>query len=156
MEKREFEARILASSIRYYRIAKAMLRNDADCEDAMQEAMLNAWKHLPSLKNHEYFDTWLCRILINECKRQIRRSRRKQTDPLLESYPAPQPPEPLLWEALQRLDSRYRLPLTMHHANGNTLEETARILGLPVSTVKWRVHRGKQLLSNLLEKENAL
>ncbi|MCL2810455.1 MAG: RNA polymerase sigma factor [Clostridia bacterium] len=156
MNPRDFEARIMAQATRYYRIAKSILGNDADCEDAMQEAMIKAWSNLRKLNNPQYFETWMCRILINECKTLLRRSKRRATIALSETIPLPEPPDPMVWEALQKIDIQHRVPLTLHHANGYTLQEAARILNLPVSTVKWRIHRGKQALSALLEKEMGL
>ena len=153
MNPGEFEARIMAAAPRYYRIAKAILRCDADCEDAMQEAMIKAWTNLRKLKDPNYFETWMCRILINECNTLLRRSKRRATVALSDAIPQPEPPDPMLWEALQRIGIQHRVPLVLHHANGYSLAEAARILNLPVSTVKWRIHRGKQMLSALLQKE---
>ena len=95
MEKSEFEARLLACSVRYYRVARSILQSDVDCEDAMQEAMIRAWSNLHKLKDTQYFDTWMCRILINECKSHIRQNRRP-TVSLNETIPQPEPPDPVL------------------------------------------------------------
>ena len=156
MDKNEFEAKILACSGRYYRIAKAILISDADCEDAMQEAMMKAWSRLAQLRTPDLFETWLCRILINECKAILRQRKRRPTDILQEAIPAPEPPDRVLWDALIKLDSRFRIPFTLHHADGYSLAETARILNLPVTTVKWRIHRARELLSGMVTKEDML
>jgi len=153
VNKEDFESKIMASSARYYRIAKSILSIDADCEDAMQEAMIKAWINLRALKNPEYFETWVCRILINECKSLLKQNSRNPTTYLSDSVPQPEPPDPMLWNALKGIPVRYRVPLTLHHANGYTLKDVARILNLPVSTVKWRIHQGKILLSALHKKE---
>lgn len=141
----------MACSARYYRVAKAILAVDADCEDAMQEAMVKAWTGLTRLRNEDHFETWLCRILINECRMMLRRRARAPVVQLPETLSTPEPPNQGLWDALQSLDMRYRIPLILHHADGYTLEETARILRLPVSTVKWRIRRGKEALLTRLK-----
>ena len=50
-----------------YRVAKGILKSDFDVADAIQEAIISAYKNIGSLKNEDYFKTWIIRILINEC-----------------------------------------------------------------------------------------
>lgn len=153
MERQEFEKRAMAQANRLHRIALSILTREQDCEDATQEALVKAYMNLKSLRQTEYFETWLTRILINECKSMLRRRRSHPSEELTEALPAPEPPDKGLWEALKRVDERYRLPLTLHHVEGYSLDETARLLRLPQSTIKWRIHQGKQQLSALLERE---
>ena len=156
MDKLEFERRVMAYRNKSYHIAKAILACEADCDDAMQEAMVNAWLNLSRLRTQDYFETWFCRILINECKKILRYHARHPEIAMNESIPEPVPPDPGLWTALRSLDARYRIPLVLHHVEGNTIKEIAEVLRLPASTVKWRIHQGKSLLHSQLRKEEAL
>lgn len=76
MDKQEFSRRVLAVEGRLYRISCGMLREPQDRLDAVQEAVLKAWQNLGRLRREEFFETWLTRILINECHRESRRMRR--------------------------------------------------------------------------------
>lgn len=73
MDKQEFTARVLAMEGRLYRISRGLLAEEQDRLDAAQEAVIRAWQNLSRLRHEEFFETWLTRILINEC-RNIQRS----------------------------------------------------------------------------------
>jgi RNA polymerase sigma-70 factor (ECF subfamily) len=150
LDQEEFSRRVLAARERLYRVAIAILSREADAEDAAQEALVKAWRALPGLREGKYFETWLIRILINECRR-TRRSRAKASlGEFPEGLPAPEPPAPALRDALEMLDEKYRLPLVLHHAEGYTLSETARLLRLPEGAVKWRIRKGAAKLKDIL------
>ena len=67
MTRETFSNLILDRESTLYRVAMSMLRNEKDCEDAVQTAVLTAFEKLGTLKHEEYFKTWLVRILINVC-----------------------------------------------------------------------------------------
>lgn len=67
LDKTTFINNILESEQTLYRISKSILGNDQDCEDAVNNAILKAYEKLDSLKEQQYFKTWLIRIVINEC-----------------------------------------------------------------------------------------
>ena len=71
MTKDDFSLKILECERTLYRIAMSMLKNETDCEDAVQMAILTAFEKLDTLKNEQYFKTWLVRILINVCNKQL-------------------------------------------------------------------------------------
>lgn len=73
MKKEELGELILASQDAMYHVAKTLLYNDADCADAIQEAIVKAFSKLDTLKKDAYGKTWLMRILINECYGIMRR-----------------------------------------------------------------------------------
>ena len=73
MDKQEFTVRVLAMEGRLYRISRGLLAEEQDRLDAAQEAVIRAWQNLSRLRHEEFFETWLTRILINEC-RNIQRS----------------------------------------------------------------------------------
>ena len=111
MDRERFIAEIEACSGMMYRVAWSILRNDADCEDALQEAALKAWEKRGKLRDERYFRTWLTRILINACYDTQRRRRR--TVPLDEvpEQAAASAPDPALALAVESAGERYVIPL---------------------------------------------
>ena len=152
MDEREFERRTRACKEKLFRICCAILPNAADREDAIQEALIKAWRGRDALRDESLFETWLVRIAINECRSVLRWRRRHETTELTEVIPTPEPPDPMLRDALFSLDVKLRLPLTLHYVEGYTLEETARLVGVPMGTLKHRLRRAKDALRAALEK----
>ena len=146
MDNQEFQDRVRACERRLYATAYLLLHVTADCEDAVQEAVLRAWQRLPGLQNPQFFETWLTRIVINECKSQLRRRSRRGETELSPRLAAPVSPEPELHAALTALKWNYRVVLTLKYIDGYTIEEIARILTLPRGTVASRLDHAKRLL----------
>ena len=146
MDNQEFQDRVRACERRLYATAYLLLHVTADCEDAVQEAVLRAWQRLPGLQNPQFFETWLTRIVINECKSQLRRRSRRGEAELSPQLAAPVSPEPELHAALTALKWKYRVVLTLKYIDGYTIEEIARILTLPRGTVASRLDQAKRLL----------
>ncbi len=154
MDEREFERRARACTRKLFRICYTILPDSADREDAIQEALIKAWRKRGALREEAYFETWLVRIAINECWTVLRRRKRNATMELLESVPAPDAelPDPALWDALRRLDGKLRLPLVLHYCEGYTMEETAKLAGVPLGTLKYRLKQARARLRDELEK----
>ncbi len=156
MDKSTFNERVRALEGRMYRVARSMLRSDEDAADALQSAVLSAWKKLLSLREEEKFDGWMTRIVVNCCRDVQRTYKRRpretdiQTTPLIDETP---PPDIDLRDALQALDEKYRLPVLMHHMDGLSVKEVSSVLRLPVATVKWRIHEGLKRLRQTLSEE---
>ena len=146
MDNQEFQDRVRACERMLYATAYLLLHVTADCEDAVQEAVLRAWQRLPGLQNPQFFETWLTRIVINECKSQLRRRSRRGETELSPRLAAPVSPEPELHAALTALKWKYRVVLTLKYIDGYTIEEIARILTLPRGTVASRLDQAKRLL----------
>ncbi len=136
MDRIEFSRRADACAEGLFRASWCILQNEADCEDAVQEALLIAWKNLPKLRHEEYFETWLTRILVNESRRLLRQRKAHSDIPLDEAHGFESPTDPMLGDALQSIGPRYALPLVLKHISGYTGAEIARILQIPLSTVK--------------------
>ena len=145
MDKATFTVRLEQLTDTLFRVAWAILYNEEDCRDAMQEAALKAWQHRAKLRSEAYFGTWVTRILINECH-TIRRKRKRLVplDMLPES--SSPPPDPALGMALRALPEHLRLPLTLHYAEGFDYARIAETLRLPQATVRGRIARAKQQL----------
>ena len=101
---------------------------------------------------------WLMRILIDECKMLLRRRRAHRESALTgaeEDFRVPDAPPGAeeMRAALRALEEKYRLPLLLHLAEGFEVVEVARMLRLSQEAVKWRIHKGRQLLRAALEQE---
>lgn len=151
MNQQEFSERVRACTPRLWRISYAILRNGADCDDALQESLLRAWRHMSALKDAALFETWLTRILINESRRLLQRRARHAPNAL--SLPADEPPAEnrALHDALQMLPPRERIPIVLHYMEGYRAREIAEMLSLPETMVKWRLRAGRQRLKAELE-----
>lgn len=151
MDESAFTERTRACADRLFRISYLILRNEADCEDAMQEALMKAWSHLGSLKEQKLFETWLTRILINECKRLARKRAKRMEGELPDALATPEPKDKELRDAIRALPMKYRLPLILHHLAGYTQEEVSVILKAPLPATKSRLHRARKQLRAELE-----
>ena len=152
MNDRDYSLRVRAMERRLYRISRAILFNDADCADAIQEAVFRGWMKKGSLRDEALFETWIIRILINEC-RNILRKRKIAPLPLENAIIAgtDAPDEGLhLRQALSRLPEKYRMPLLLHHLEGYGLADIARMLDLPQPLVKSRLHQARGALRRIL------
>ena len=151
MSEADFSARAMAMQRQLYRAAFAILGRDADCEDAVQDALMRAWSRLGSLREPKYFETWLMRILINVCRTM--RKKRPLTAELPASLAAAASPDPQLWSALAALPDAVRLCMVLHYNDGFSVEEVAKMTGSPQGTVKWRLHKGRAALRLALGEE---
>ena len=88
MDAATFSREATACQRLLYHICWAMMHNEADCADAVQEALLRAWQRRESLRDPEAFRPWLCRITANVCKDMLRRQHRRQMVPLSENLAA--------------------------------------------------------------------
>jgi RNA polymerase sigma-70 factor (ECF subfamily) len=156
-----------------YRNARRLLRNSADAEDAVQDALLAAYTHLDQFKGQAQMSSWLTAILLNRARMQLRVRRRHIHVSIDE--PIGEVETPSLSERLadHRLnpeeecnDSELSARLTHFHTqlsptlrrtfqlrdiDGLTIQETARILGIPTGTVKARSARARQKLKDLMQ-----
>jgi RNA polymerase sigma-70 factor (ECF subfamily) len=153
MDKQEFTDRVVACERKLFRIAYLTLGGYAHCEDAVQEALVKAWANRRALRNPVYFETWLIRILINECRNLQRRSCAMPTTALPENMTLPDPPDTALRDALGALNAKHRMPILLHHLEGYTVRETASILQATPGVVRWRLEQGKRELRKLLSDE---
>lgn len=134
-----------------YRVSRSILHSDADCCDAVQEALSRAWQHRDSVQE-AYFRTWLTRILINECY-SIGRRRARETPvyELPEQEATPDRDTDIdLREAIRSLKEPARLVLTLHYLEGFSLREIAQMQRVPLGTVKYRIVHARRALKKAL------
>ena len=153
MTNEEFVKQISESEKSLYRVAKSILKNDEDCADAIQNAVLKAFHNIGTLKQEKYFRTWLTRILINECY-QIVRERKEQVpyEEYMENW-VDSSEYSEVFTALMELEEKYRIPFTLHYVEGYSIKEISKILGTSISNVKIRVFRARTKLQERLEGE---
>ncbi len=152
MDRAFFIAEIETCSDMMYRVAWSILRNEADVQDALQDAVLKAWEKRDKLCEEKYFRTWITRILINVCY-DIQRMHRKIVP--LDKIPVQSfsVPDPDLAMALEALPEKLRLPLVLCYSEGMTYEEAADVLRIPMTTLRGRLRRGKKELRKELDAE---
>ncbi|MCR4677762.1 MAG: sigma-70 family RNA polymerase sigma factor [Lachnospiraceae bacterium] len=149
MTKEQFGELIMTNKESLYRVAKSILRNDDDCADAIEEAIVKGFENLRSLKKDEFAKTWLIRILLNECY-SIYRFKQKYADDLPEqSYDSDDYSD--LHEALYKLNDKQRLAVSLHYLDGYSIREVARILKTSEAAVKMNLSRARKLLKGYLE-----
>ena len=154
MDEKTLETAILRLEPKLYRTAYAILWNDADVADAMQESIIKAWRKLRSLRDDSRFDAWVTRILINECRNCQRHKHNVISfDEAIGEATTETPVDLGLQDALRRLPEPLRLPLLLHHMNGYSLKDISSMLRLPVSTLKGRLYEARKQLKALLDKE---
>jgi RNA polymerase sigma-70 factor (ECF subfamily) len=149
-----------------YRLASAILGSQAAAAAATQNALLAAWRELPNLRDLDRFDAWFHRILVNECRMQVRHQSRQHEVEVAETRQDPERSDPravdastlqlvevldLLDGAFERLEADDRAMVVLHHLEGRPLAEIASLLHMPVGTVKWRLHQARGVLQHALE-----
>lgn len=137
------------SATRLERAARLILRDPELARDAVQEALIRAWRDLRGLRDPERFDAWLHRLTVNACLDIARRRRRRVIEVALDPIDAPVTADPghavadreVVDAALRRLDESGRAIVVLHYYLGMSLTDVAATLGIPTGTVKSRLHR---------------
>lgn len=147
MDRQEFAARTQALRQRLYRTAFLYLGREADALEAVDEAVYQALRGLGKLREAAYFETWLTRILINECHRELRRRKRLSGEEALPESAGPDAYDHLpLKDAVSRLPETLRAVVILRYFTGYTQSETAAALDIPQGTVATRQRRALELL----------
>lgn len=153
MTEHEFWCRVDNCKERLWRLGRMWLGSDWAAVDVLDEAVLRAYTALPKLRQPEYFETWLTRILINECKRELKRRRREQAAEHLPEQVAEEGETLPLRQAIQALPDGLREVVLLRYFDGRTLEECGKILNIPRSTVHAREKKALKLLKLELSEE---
>lgn len=155
LDEQTFVREVEAMERTLYRVSRSLLASREECGDAVQEALAKAWEKRAQVQEG-YFRPWLMRIVINECHNIGRR--KKRVVPVAEVMggvsSAPDVPDDRLRTALNALPEKMRMPLVLHHLEGFTVAETARILHLPQGTVKSRLRLARERLRKEWEEWN--
>ena len=158
MTEQEYIRRAEALKQRLYRTAALYLGGESAAVDAVDEAVYKGFCAYQKLRQPEFFDTWLTRILINVCNSELRRRKRELSMDELPETAQEQFDALPLKEALRRLPKDLREVIVLRYFTGLTLEETAQALDIPRGTVSTRQKKALTLLRLELtdEKEDAV
>lgn len=128
-----------------YLTAKRFLHNSYDVADVMQETILISYRDIKKLKSPKYFNTWIYKILVNNCKKYLEKNNKLAYEEHDQSvnYSADKLE---LNELIGEIADTYKTPLILFYYNDLSLNEISEILDLPIGTVKSRLSRGRNLL----------
>jgi RNA polymerase sigma-70 factor (ECF subfamily) len=168
-DRTAFELLMRRNNRRVYRTIRAVLRDGAEVEDAMQEAYVSAFTHLDQFQGAARWSTWLCRIAYNEALARVRRGKRfvsidASSEAGMQETDTPRNPsvDPeraasdrelarVLEGAIDRLPDIYRAVLVLRQIDGLSVADTAEVLDVAEEVVKTRLHRARSLLRAELE-----
>ncbi|MBX3379010.1 MAG: sigma-70 family RNA polymerase sigma factor [Phycisphaeraceae bacterium] len=173
-EERAFDELTDLAAGRMLAVARKMMPNEADAEEAVQDAFLNAFKGLSAFDGRSKLTTWLHQITVNACLMKMRSKRRRPETSIESLLPAFQadghqvrPSErwvevdrstlesseikSLIRAKMEELPEQYRAILMLRDISGLDTEETAQTLGVTLDTVRTRLHRARQALKTLLD-----
>jgi RNA polymerase sigma-70 factor (ECF subfamily) len=157
-DEEAFASLARAAGDRLLAIAYRILRDLGLAEDAVQQTLVLAWRELPSLRDVDRFDAWLRRLLVHACYREARRGRHWASNVRILPDPASSIDDYVtvvqrdqLDRGFRRLPPEQRAVFVFHHYLGLTLIEVAAELGVPLGTVKSRLHYATNTLRAALE-----
>jgi RNA polymerase sigma-70 factor (ECF subfamily) len=164
-----FEALMRRHNGKLFRVARAILRDDAEAEDALQDAYLDAYRHIASFRGDANLTTWLTRIVANQALMRLRRQKGSKVvvslDEWHEAGMADEQSESpasatlrmeirrLLEKKIDELPLAFRVVFVMREVDDMTAEDIAAALNIPAATVRTRLFRGRALLREALARE---
>ena len=154
-----FESLIVTVKTKMYKTAISVLKNDEDACDAIQEALLSAYKSFDTLQNKEYFSTWIIRILLNKCYNIIQKNKKvtylneqsmiNENDRYYDFYSV----ESNVEKTLNQIDSDLKLVAVLYYYDEFSVKEISELLTIPEGTVKSRLSRAREKIYDILRKE---
>lgn len=161
-DKEAFAELIEEYKLPIYKTAKAILKDEDDVCDAIQDTALSIYKNISNLKNEKYFKTWIIRITINKCYDIIAKNKlNSEKEEKIKIYDNEVHNnfdkniilKTDLESALNELDEDLRLTTVLYYYNDLPIAEISDILGIPKGTVKSRIFRARERLYEILSKE---
>ena len=155
----EWETLLAHNAALAFRVARAVLRNDADAEDVAQEALLKAHQRFARLRDASRFRAWLVRVAFRLALDRLRSAKRRQAREAQWAFENTRSATPKsaaaefqahLERALDELPEKQRLVLLLSAMQGHSLEEVSQLLGIPLGTVKSRLFFAKKVLAEKL------
>ena len=152
INREDFNDRILELKDQLYLTAWSVLRNPTEAEDAVSSAILHAYEHLDQLRSVKKFKAWMITITKNEA---LKVAKKRMYMPGDEQVVASLEPTndhyDELSDVLNKLSDEYRLVVVLYYYDGLSLKDIAKVLDIPVGTVKSRLSRAKDALRDILE-----
>ena len=138
-----------------YGLALAKTNSPADADDVFQEVFLACFQSGKTFRDEEHRKAWLLRTAVNMCRRVTASTWRRKTVPLEEQREVSvlfrERSENLVWEAVQRLEEKYRLPVYLFYFQELSTAEIAKALGIRPGAVRMRLSRGRDMLREMLK-----
>ena len=171
-----FEALMRRHNSRLFRTARAILKNDAEAEDAVQDAYLDAYRHMADFRGDAQVGTWLVRIVVNHALMRLRKQKRESVvvpfehnesadaADIVEDLPDERTEAPpaaairaevrrLLEQRIDELPIAFRTVFMLREVEEMSVDETADVLGIPPATVRTRLFRARALLRQALARD---
>ena len=140
------------NKLNIYRVARGILSNEHDIEDAIQNTIIKAYEKINTLKKNEFFRTWLVRILINECNEIIRKNKRivsinesnheEKYNDYYENID--------LTNAINSLSEELRITTVLFYFEDMSIKDIASVLNIPNGTVRSRLSRARKILREII------
>lgn len=155
LDREHFVAQVMELQETLYRTARSILRNEQDAQDAVQEAVTQAFARLHTLRDPAKFKPWLLRILVNTCYDACRRRRSTvYLEAVEETLAAPQSDceeRMSLWSAVMRLPEEQKAVVTLFYYEDLPIRAISEVLGVTQGTVKTRLSRARGRLRQMLD-----
>lgn len=157
-DKAAFSILIDQHRITLYRVAKGILKSDFDVADALQETIISAYNNIGKLKKEEYFKTWIIRILINECKKILKNSKKVVSieevneQSVVDTYPSDRDTA----RFINMLEPELKYVIVLYYYEDLSVKEIADILKIPQGTVKSRLQRARGKLLKLMSENGGM
>ncbi len=156
-----FAALTTASIDRMFAVARRILQDHDRAEDAVQSALLGAWRDLPSLRDTARFQQWLQRLLVRACYEEARKQRAHRVrvrvvrvEPAVADSTGWLADRDQLEHAFRRLNVEQRAIVVLHFYVGLALKETAEVLAIPDGTARSRLHYALHILRGAIEADS--
>ena len=134
-----------------YKVAKSILNNESDIEDAFQETIVKAYCSIKKLNDSNYFKTWIIRIMINECNTIIRKNKKFLLTPTEENTPYTDMDldRVELMDLINTLDKDLRIVIVLYYVEDISCKDISKILKISESAVRTRLFRAREKLKNI-------
>ena len=160
-KEQNFTELIEKNKIKFYKTAKIILKNDDDCYDALQEALICIYKSYEQLNNKEYFSTWATRIVINKCYDLLRKNRKHiisfeenyESEIQSSKYDEYDIDQYGIQKAIECLNDDLKLIIILYYYDDFSIKEISKIVEIPEGTVKSRLSNARNILKKELKKE---
>jgi RNA polymerase sigma-70 factor (ECF subfamily) len=149
---------------RLFALSQRILRDVDRAEDALQDALVIAWRDLRGLRDPDRFDAWIHRVVVRECIDHASRERRRVANLRVLPIDGPVAPDALMTTAdrdqiergFRRLQPEQRAILVLHHYEGYAPSEIAEVLGIPPGTARSRLHHAHRAMRAALDADARL
>ena len=153
IDKTEFIKLIEANKLPLYRLAKSIVKNEHDIQDAVNETIVKAYENLERLKSRDSFKSWIIRILVNECYALFNRQKKVKLEEnmtVYNLYYEENSPHELMGE-IEKLELEFRTVLILFYYEDMSIKSISEVLNISQGTVKSRLSRSKAKLKTILE-----